>query len=496
MAIGFTGLIIEISVLIQLATVFLALRLIKITGNRISWGLISLSIFFMAVRRSISLFWFISGDQSYHPDLTFELVGLITSVIMIAGVLLITPLFKSMSHEIMERRRAEDALRKNEKKLSSITSNLAEGIYVFNKNGRVIFMNPEAERLLGWTIDEVNEKGPHNLVHYQKADGKPLSFDECDIHRVIKTGKRFCSTDEVFVRKDGTVFPISVITSPIIEDGNIIASVTAFRDITELKRTEEELRKHREHLEEIVEKRTAEAVQAAHLASIGELAAGVAHEINNPINGIINYAQMLANKLDKDEAGRDIAGRIIKEGDRIAEIVKSLLSFARVKEDKKKNVHIDEILSESLVLTALQIQKDGIILKKQIPSGMPSITANFQQMQQVFLNILSNARYALNQKYPFAHEDKILEITVQKVMMDNIPYVRVTFLDHGSGIPSDMHDKVMRPFFSTKPDDTGTGLGLSISYNIVRDHGGKLMLKSREGEFTAVTIDLPASGEM
>ncbi|MBI5665154.1 MAG: diguanylate cyclase [Nitrospirae bacterium] len=143
--------------------------------------------------------------------------------------------------DITERRQSEEALRRSERNLHNITSNLAEGIYVFNKQGKIVFMNPEAERLLGWTIYELNEKGPHDLVHFRKADGTPLPLKECNMHEVITSGKLYTSTDEVFVRKDGTVFPISVITSPIIEDGRIIASVTAFRDITERKDIERKL---------------------------------------------------------------------------------------------------------------------------------------------------------------------------------------------------------------------------------------------------------------
>jgi two-component system sensor histidine kinase VicK len=141
------------------------------------------------------------------------------------------------------RKQAEDALKESEGKLKSITSHLAEGIYLLNELGYITFMNPEAEHLLGWTMEELNEKGPHNLIHFQKPDGTPLLPSECKMHDVIKTKERYFSTDEVFVRKDGTVFPISIITAPVIENGNIRASVTAFRDITEQKQAEKEKEK-------------------------------------------------------------------------------------------------------------------------------------------------------------------------------------------------------------------------------------------------------------
>ncbi|MBS1115288.1 MAG: hypothetical protein H6Q94_1017, partial [Nitrospirae bacterium] len=147
---------------------------------------------------------------------------------------------ESFNAMLKTRKQAEEALKASEGKLHSITSHLAEGIYLLDEMGQITFMNPEAEHLFGWTMAELNEKGPHNLVHFQKPDGTPLSPSECKMHNVIKTKERYFSTDEVFVRKDGTVFPISVIAAPVIENGNIRASVTAFRDITEQKQTEKE----------------------------------------------------------------------------------------------------------------------------------------------------------------------------------------------------------------------------------------------------------------
>jgi PAS domain S-box-containing protein len=139
---------------------------------------------------------------------------------------------------IERRKEAEQGLRASEQQLRDITSNLAEGLYVMDRQGTIRFMNPEAERLFGWTMDELNEKGAHDLVHFRREDGTALPLEECEMHQVINTGTRFVSADEVFVRKDGTVFPISVVSSPIFEQGRVVASVTAFRDITQRKELE------------------------------------------------------------------------------------------------------------------------------------------------------------------------------------------------------------------------------------------------------------------
>ncbi len=146
----------------------------------------------------------------------------------------------AVARDVTDHKRVEEALRKSENKLRDITSSLAEGIYVMDLNGHISFMNPEAERLLGWTMSELSDRNAHDIVHYMKADGSPLPFKECRMNKVIENGIRFVSSDEVFVRKDGTVFPISVICSPFIENGRVVASVTAFRDITELKNIEKE----------------------------------------------------------------------------------------------------------------------------------------------------------------------------------------------------------------------------------------------------------------
>jgi PAS domain S-box-containing protein len=235
----------------------------------------------------------------------------------------------------------------------------------------------------------------------------------------------------------------------------------------------------------------AEALRASHLASIGELAAGVAHEINNPINGIINYAQILANKGKEDSPEFDIFKRIIRESDRIAGIVRNLLSFARERDDSKVPTNICEVLTATIALTEARIAKDSIKLCLDIPRLAPTIIAQPQHLEQVFLNIINNSRYALNQKYAGEHDNKILKIGINTRIADKKQYLRILFYDSGIGIPQGIINKILNPFFSTKPSNVGTGLGLSISHGIVSDHGGNLLIESAEGEYTRVIVELP-----
>jgi signal transduction histidine kinase len=251
----------------------------------------------------------------------------------------------------------------------------------------------------------------------------------------------------------------------------------------------DELKSSRDQLE----RRTAETVSAMHLATIGELTSGVAHEINNPINGIINYAQILSDRLPHSSKEQEIADRIIKEGNRIAVTVSGLLSFARSDSHERLPVKIGHVISEAMSLTREQIQNDGIQLKIDVPDNLPKVKANSHQIEEVFLNLLSNARYALNEKYNGNHDDKIIEIKGERIVRDNSPFLRVVFLDHGTGIPSAILNKVTAPFFTTKPAGLGTGLGLNISRRIIYDHGGTMKIESEEGKFTQIAMTLPAT---
>jgi PAS domain S-box-containing protein len=240
--------IIGTSVLIQFITVFFALRLIKVTGRITAWIFISTALVLMGWRRIDSLLEVIAKRSPSHPDLSFELLGLLTSLLMLAGVILISPLFKTVKQSGDKHRRLvrelQDTvadLRGSEKKLADITANLGEGVYVFDRNGTVTFLNPTAERILGWTIDELNEKSPHDLFHCRKADGTVLHRDECNILKVVRTGETFFSNDEIFMKKDGGIFPVSVISNAIKDKDGVSGAVISFRDITERKLSEEAL---------------------------------------------------------------------------------------------------------------------------------------------------------------------------------------------------------------------------------------------------------------
>ncbi len=376
-------------------------------------------------------------------------------------------------------------LRESEQRFRSIFENANDGILLADpENKKFVDGNKMICQMLGYNPEEIKGLA---VTDIHPEEELPYALETFERQAREETAM---AVDLPVKRKDGSVFYADINAFQITLSGKIYL-IGFFRDVTNRKQAEEELRKHREQLEELVAKRTEEALKAAHLASIGELAAGVAHEINNPINGIINYAELLGRRLVEGSREKDISERIIKEGERVAVIVKGLLSFARERTEAKSPVRVADILSETLVMTGAHFRKDGITLSEDIPEALPEINASFQQIQQVFLNILNNARYALNQKYPPGHKDKILKITAERITAGDEARVRVIFLDNGIGIPSEIRDKILNPFFTTKPVNAGTGLGLSISHGIVKDHGGDITVESRVGEFTKIAIDFP-----
>lgn len=239
-------------------------------------------------------------------------------------------------------------------------------------------------------------------------------------------------------------------------------------------------------------KQRAQSMRTGQLAALGELAAGVAHEINNPINGVINYAQLILNKAVAASREEELSKRIIRESERIATIVRELLYFSRAESQEVDQLTVRDALDESLSLAQSQLNKEGVVLKVQLPESLPMIASRSHQIQRLFLNLISNARYALTEKYPEMDPNKILMITGEEVKQDNRAFVSVTFRDHGTGIPPELIERVLNPFVTTKAAGIGTGLGLSISHEIVQKHDGVLNISSKEGEYTEVVVVLPA----
>jgi signal transduction histidine kinase len=205
---------------------------------------------------------------------------------------------------------------------------------------------------------------------------------------------------------------------------------------------------------------------------------------------MILSADLVLENDDRDEVLRDIA-IIKKQGRRIAAIVKSLLFFARQSDADKVPFAIGEMLQGTLDMMGAKLRQENINVIVRIPPALKNVLVHPQQIEQVFLNILTNAMHALNEKHGVNREPKKLEIYAAGLTLHDRPFVRVTFHDNGSGIAAGLIGRVQNPFVTTRK--TGNGLGLSISRQIIEEHGGFLGIESREGEYTTVNIDLLAA---
>ena len=351
-------------------------------------------------------------------------------------------------------------------KWENIFAAIQDPALITTRDGTIIDANHATFTAARKSRDEVIGESVCQILHGGRKKGSV-----CPLEAQIKSGEsRILHTELSGLHGDYllTVSPLEYSAGP--DEATLLVA----RDMTE------------------EERHKAEALRAAQLASIGELAAGVAHEINNPINGILNYAQMLTD-LAQDSQSEEVIGRINTEAKRIASIVRNLLDFSRHRVEEPEPVDGAALLEDCLELVQHQLMKDHIIIERFLEQTLPLAFCNRSQIQQVFLNVISNSRYALNEKFPGSHPDKKLHFSISLVHHTNAPYVRFTMTDYGTGIEHHLINRVSDPFFSTKPNGAGTGLGLSISYGLVRDNGGYMRIKSLLDSYTSIIIDLPAA---
>jgi PAS domain S-box-containing protein len=361
--------------------------------------------------------------------------------------------------DVTELKKTQVVLESERDKLHRILFHQLESVGIVNAQFELEYQNELLKSQTG---------GREGCFCYKVFRDLDTPCADCLMRAALDTGKiqRF-----EFDTRDGRSFQHTY--TPFIDNDGSRKAVISQRDITERKASVEA------------------AIYSEHLAAIGELAAGVAHEINNPINGIINYGQMLVNRTDDGDVLNEVSRRVIKEGDRIAAIVKTLLSFARRDSETNELVRIPDIIADSLTLTQAQLRKDGIHLNVDLDDNLVPVPAKAQELQQVFINFINNSRYALNEKYPRENKEKRIDIHARLVSDNGCSRVQTSFTDWGTGIKSEMLEKITHPFFSTKPRGQGTGLGLSISHRIIENHGGKLTIKSVDGAFTRVVVELP-----
>ncbi|MBI5203751.1 MAG: HAMP domain-containing protein [Nitrospirae bacterium] len=267
---------------------------------------------------------------------------------------------------------------------------------------------------------------------------------------------------------------------------------TAFNAMTfDLKKAKDELVEWGNTLEKKVEEKTeeirkaqAKLIHSEKLASLGRMAAGVAHEINSPLTGIVTFGHLLLKKFPEGSQEREDVEVIIEQANRCSNIIKGLLGFARASSAEKSSINVNDIVNSSLNMVRHKADFFNIKIVLNFDESLSSIKADASQIQQVFLNMIINAADAMEGKGTFT-------VTTRKVDENGVPFVEVEFNDSGPGINEKDIPKLFEPFFTTKPVGKGTGLGLAVSHGIIQDHGGRIRVRSTIGKGTSFFVRLP-----
>jgi PAS domain S-box-containing protein len=379
--------------------------------------------------------------------------------------------YEGLNIDITDRKKMERELKEANDFLMNLIESSVDGIIVTDMKGDILIFNKGAEDLLGYKAEEVVEKMNIRSI-YQSGVAKEV-MEKLRSPDFGGIGK-LTSFPIFHRRKDGELIEGDLSASLIYDEkGNEIASVGIFKDLRERLKMERELREIQQAL-----------LQSEKLAAMGRLTSQIAHELNNPIYGIMNTLELLKTEIPPESKRRRILDLSLSEIQRLSEMLRNMLSFSKPEEEKRRPIKIDELIEGILLVMEKQMKESNIQVETSFDPEIPEIMASTNQMRQVMLNILKNAKEAM---------PKGGVLTVRTGKEDNKVLVQIQ--DTGIGIPEEIRGKIFEAFFTTKQKVKGVGLGLSVCYGIIKDHGGEIKVESEEGKGTTFVISLPIESQ-
>ena len=363
----------------------------------------------------------------------------------------------------------EDELQRTNAFFRNMIGSAVDGVIAADRTGKILIFNDAAGEITGFSVEEGLKQDIRDLYTRGGAQ-KVMQMLRSDDYG----GKgKLKSFHFEMLRKDGETVPISLNAAIVYEGDKEVASIGFFHD----KREELKIKKK-------LEKTQLQLLQAEKMSSLGELAAGVAHQLNNPLGGIILFTKLVLEEYDLEEAAQDDLKRILTDAERCRDTVKELLEFARQGSQFMKPVDINTSLSRTMFLIEKQTLFQNIQTDWDLQDHLPPAHADIQQLNHLFMNIIINAAQAMEGKGSLSFKTHLSQ---------NEEYIFIEIVDTGPGIPEEILTQIFEPFFTTKEEGKGTGLGLSMAYSIVENHGGTISVNSKVGQGTTFAIKLPVA---
>jgi two-component system NtrC family sensor kinase len=375
--------------------------------------------------------------------------------------------YEGLNVDLTRRKLMEKELKEAYDFMNKIVQSSPNSITATDMKGNILIWNQAAEETLGYKAGEVIGKMNIRKIYPAGVARKVMQRLRSDEYGGVG---RLSSYPMVYVRHDGEIVEGNLSAAIIYDaNGKEIASVGIFVDLRDRLEMERALRHTQEQL-----------LQSEKLAAMGRLTSQIAHELNNPLYGIMNTLELLKTEISPDNRRRKILEMALSETVRLSDLLRKMLSFSKPDQEERHPVDINSVLDEILLLHEKQLKENDINIKYRLAEGLGLVKASKNQLRQVFLNMVANARDAMV-------NGGTLTVTTgpdgDNVVMD--------ITDTGSGIREEHIDKIFDSFFTTKGEVKGVGLGLSVCYGFIKEHGGEIEVKSQEGVGTTFSITLP-----
>ena len=381
--------------------------------------------------------------------------------------------FLEIARDITEKLSLEKELRETKDYLENIVQSSVDAIVTTDPKGRITFINRAMEEMVGLSWDQIISLPISQLYIDGLAEARKIMS--------ILREKGSLKSYETGMTRNGQAVPILTSASLLRDEtGKIIGTLGVFKDLTEKKKLEEELKKTQAHL-----------IQAGKMRALGELVAGVAHELNNPLMASDTFLHVIREHLPEGDENRRRVDLIQRCNERIAKIINHLRDFSRQSRFDFRQIEVNEPIENALLITGQQLLNHNIRIVKSFQPDIPKIWGDANQLEQVFLNLISNAKDAMER----GKNKRELTISTALIRHNGWKDVQISIKDTGTGIPEENVEKIFEPFFSTKEVGKGTGLGLSICYGIIEAHGGKIEVESKVDEGATFRVILPVLGK-